>query len=89
VRVTVIGKPAAAFFRQAIGDIGLPAVELAMVGDDARNDLVPAQRLGMTGVLVRTGKPVGPADEAQADMVVNSVAELRQHAAMHPGRSIT
>jgi HAD superfamily hydrolase (TIGR01458 family) len=76
-RATVIGKPAAAFFRQAIRDIGLPATALAMVGDDARNDLVPARRLGLLGVLVRTGKPVGPAEEAQADVVVDSVAELR------------
>jgi HAD superfamily hydrolase (TIGR01458 family) len=77
VRATVIGKPAAAFFRQAIRDVGLPARELAMVGDDARNDLAPARRLGMTGILVRTGKPVGLAEEAQADLVLDSVAELR------------
>jgi HAD superfamily hydrolase (TIGR01458 family) len=76
-RATVIGKPAAAFFRQAIRDIGLPGVELAMVGDDARNDLTPARRLGLVGVLVRSGKPVGPVEEAQADVVVDSVAELR------------
>ncbi len=77
VRATVIGKPAAAFFRQAIRDIALPARDLAMVGDDARNDLAPAQRLGMLGVLVRTGKPVGPAEEAKADLVIDSVATLR------------
>src|SRR5215208_3560672 len=77
VRTTVIGKPAAAFFRQAIRDIGLPANALAMVGDDVRNDLVPARRLGLLSVLVRTGKPVGPAEEAQADVVIDSVAELR------------
>jgi phosphoglycolate phosphatase-like HAD superfamily hydrolase len=47
-----------------------------MVGDDARNDLAPARRLGLVGVLVRTGKPVGPAEEAQADVVVDSVADL-------------
>ena len=76
VRATIIGKPAAAFFRQAVRDIGLPARELAMVGDDARNDLAPARRLGMTGVLVRTGKPVGPADVAEADVVIDSVADL-------------
>jgi ribonucleotide monophosphatase NagD (HAD superfamily) len=76
-RATVIGKPAAAFFRQAIRDIGLPATALAMVGDDARNDLTPARRLGLLGVLVRTGKPVGPVEEAQADVVIDSVAELR------------
>jgi FMN phosphatase YigB (HAD superfamily) len=75
VRATVIGKPAAAFFRQAIRDIGLPATALAMVGDDARNDLAPARRLGMMGVLVRTGKPVAP-EETQADVVIDSVADL-------------
>ncbi len=79
VRATVVGKPAAAFFRQAIRDIGLPVAELAMVGDDAVNDLVPARRLGMTGVLVRTGKPVGPAEEIQADVVIDSVADLALH----------
>jgi HAD superfamily hydrolase (TIGR01458 family) len=76
VRATVVGKPAIAFFRQAIRDIGLPPRELAMIGDDARNDLAPARRLGMTGILVRTGKPVGPTEEARADVVLDSVADL-------------
>jgi HAD superfamily hydrolase (TIGR01458 family) len=76
VRATVIGKPALPFFRQAIADIGLPAAALAMVGDDARNDLTPAQRLGMIGVLVRTGKPVGPKEEALADLTLDSVDGL-------------
>jgi phosphoglycolate phosphatase-like HAD superfamily hydrolase len=47
-----------------------------MVGDDARNDLAPARRLGLVGVLVRTGKPVSPVEEAQADVVIDSVADL-------------
>jgi ribonucleotide monophosphatase NagD (HAD superfamily) len=76
VRSVVVGKPAIAFFRQAIGDIGLPPRSLAMISDDAPNDLAPARRLGMTGVLVRTGKPVGAREEAQADLVLDSVAEL-------------
>ena len=76
VRATTIGKPSAAFFRRAVRDIGLPPPDLAMVGDDARNDLVPARRLGMTGILVRTGKPVGSADVAHADLVIDSVADL-------------
>lgn len=84
VRATTIGKPAAAFFRQAVRDIGLPPRELAMVGDDARNDLVPARRLGMTGVLVRTGKPVGPAEEAHADLAIDSVADLRSFLPRRP-----
>ncbi|HEX2281564.1 MAG TPA: HAD hydrolase-like protein, partial [Thermomicrobiales bacterium] len=76
-RATVVGKPAAPFFRQAIRDIGLPATSLAMVGDDAINDLAPARRLGLVGVLVRTGKPVGPVEEAGADVIIDSVADLR------------
>lgn len=76
VRATVIGKPAVAFFRQGLRDLGLPASEVVMVGDDAQNDLAPARHLGMTGVLVRSGKPVGPSDEAMADVVIDSIAEL-------------
>ena len=76
VRCTMIGKPAAGIFRQAAEMLGLPAHNLAMVGDDARNDVVAAQKLGMTGILVRSGKPVGPAQEAQADRVIDSIADL-------------
>ncbi len=76
VRAAVIGKPAAGMFRQATREIGLPARDLAMVGDDARNDVDAARRLGMTGVLVRSGKPVGPAEEARADLVIDSIADL-------------
>jgi len=76
VRCTTIGKPAAGIFRQAAAMLGLPAHNLAMVGDDARNDVVAAQKLGMTGILVRSGKPVGPAQEALADRVIDSIADL-------------
>jgi HAD superfamily hydrolase (TIGR01458 family) len=76
VRATVIGKPALPYFRQAIRELDLPAESLAMIGDDARNDLVPAHRLGLTTILVRSGKPVGPAEVALADITINSVADL-------------
>jgi HAD superfamily hydrolase (TIGR01458 family) len=76
VRATVVGKPSLAAFRTAIRAIVLPPGELAMVGDDARNDLDPARRLGMMAILVRTGKPVGPEQEASADLTIDSVADL-------------
>lgn len=76
VRATIIGKPSPAIFRQTITDLEIPASQLAMVGDDARNDLLPAKRLGMMTILVRTGKPVGPTEEAMADIVLDSVADL-------------
>jgi HAD superfamily hydrolase (TIGR01458 family) len=76
VRATVIGKPALPYFRQAIRELDLPASSLTMIGDDARNDLIPARRLGLTTILVRTGKPVGPDEEAIADVTVDSVMTL-------------
>jgi ribonucleotide monophosphatase NagD (HAD superfamily) len=47
-----------------------------MIGDDARNDIVPAQRLGLTGILVRSGKPVTAADEAAPRLTLDSIAGL-------------
>lgn len=76
VRITTIGKPSPPFFRQAMRDIALQAGRLAMIGDDARNDIAPAQRLGMTGMLVRSGKSVTAADEAAARVVLDSIADL-------------
>lgn len=52
----VTGKPSPAFFLQAIGDLGLPAGALAVVGDDIESDIGGGQACGLTGVLVRTGK---------------------------------
>jgi len=80
VRATVIGKPALAFFGQGLRELGLPAAAVTMVGDDARNDLELAHRLGMRTVLVRTGKPVGSTEAAIADLVLDSVAALRAEA---------
>ncbi len=56
VEATVVGKPAAAFFEAGLDALGLAPLQVAMVGDDVANDVLAAQRLGITGVLVRTGK---------------------------------
>jgi ribonucleotide monophosphatase NagD (HAD superfamily) len=76
VRTTTIGKPAAAFFCQGLRELSVPADSAAMVGDDAATELLPARWLGLRAVLVRTGKPVGPREEAAADLVLASVADL-------------
>jgi HAD superfamily hydrolase (TIGR01458 family) len=76
VTATIVGKPSLPIFRQSIEAINMDPSELAMVGDDAHNDLVPAKSLGLTTILIRTGKPVGPAEEALADLTVDSVADL-------------
>lgn len=50
------GKPAAGFFLAGLQSLGLPLERVAMVGDDIDNDVLAAQAVGLTGVLVRTGK---------------------------------
>ena len=56
VEATVVGKPSADFFTEAVELLGVPAERVAMVGDDIANDVIAAQAAGLTGVLVRTGK---------------------------------
>ena len=73
---TVVGKPERDFFRLALEDMGLEPHEVAMVGDDAEADVAGAQAAGLIGIQVRTGK-YHPEDEArEADLVLDSIAEL-------------
>jgi HAD superfamily hydrolase (TIGR01458 family) len=75
----VIGKPAAAFFAAAVALLGVPAAGTLMVGDDIDNDVLAAQRCGLTGVLVRTGKynaRAHAAAPAAPDYVLDSIADL-------------
>lgn len=65
-KAQVIGKPASAFFTLAVdalrqdvrerGEPRLRRTEIAMVGDDIRSDVLAAQRAGLRGVFVLSGK---------------------------------
>lgn len=55
-QATMLGKPSEAFFREALERLGLPAAQVAMIGDDIDSDIGGAQALGMAGILVKTGK---------------------------------
>jgi HAD superfamily hydrolase (TIGR01450 family) len=61
-RARTLGKPSPVVFRQAVAglaaDLGerLPRSAFAMVGDDPRADVAAAQRVGLRGVLVLSGK---------------------------------
>ena len=85
VRVTVVGKPSPTFFRQGVRALGVPPREVAMVGDDAANDLASARRLGLRTVLVRTGKPVWAREAGEADATLDSVAALPAALGLTPG----
>jgi HAD superfamily hydrolase (TIGR01450 family) len=83
-KATAVGKPAPAGFLAAAARLGVDPDEMYMVGDDLNNDVLPAQVVGMTGVLVRTGKfrtdtlERWDADEfaMQPNHVIDSVADL-------------
>lgn len=86
----IIGKPAPAFFAAAVADLrreagrDLARSDIAMVGDDVRTDIRAAQRAGLRGIFVLSGKH-GPADvEAAAaerggrrpDAIAPSLSEI-------------
>ena len=56
LEAVVLGKPAPGSFRAGLDALGLSAERVAMVGDDVENDVLAAQAVGISGVLVRTGK---------------------------------
>jgi HAD superfamily hydrolase (TIGR01458 family) len=72
---TVVGKPEPAFFEAALRDLGLEAKDVAMVGDDAESDVAGAQRAGLQGIQVRTGKYRSGA-VGEADAKIESIADL-------------
>lgn len=77
-KVVVLGKPAKPFFEAAVGQLGLPAADVVMIGDDVQADVGGAQAAGLQGVLVMTGKfhPKDLAGEVQPDGVLPSIAGL-------------
>ena len=76
----VAGKPSPAFFEAAVRSLGLSADRsVAMVGDDLWSDVQGAQRAGLQGWLVRTGKfreDVLQGSGITPDRILSSVTEL-------------
>ncbi|MFD3564821.1 HAD-IIA family hydrolase [Streptomyces sp. NPDC058686] len=56
VTARITGKPSEAFFAAALAHLGADASTTLMVGDDIESDVLAAQRSGVTGALVKTGK---------------------------------
>lgn len=76
----VLGKPDPAFYGTAVDALRLRPGQVVMVGDDIRADVEGAQRSGLMGVLVRTGK-FSPSDldgDVSPDAVLDSIADLPQ-----------
>jgi ribonucleotide monophosphatase NagD (HAD superfamily) len=76
----VAGKPSPAFYAAALRSLGLDTPgAAAMVGDDIWSDVQGAQRAGLQGWLVRTGKyrqAVLTDSGVKPDRILDSVAAL-------------
>jgi HAD superfamily hydrolase (TIGR01458 family) len=74
-----IGKPTPGFFAAALEGLRIPASETALVGDDIETDIGGAQRCGIQGILVRTGKfreETLATSGVCPDLVIDSFADL-------------
>ena len=76
----VAGKPSPSFYAAALQSLGIRSADsVAMVGDDVWSDVEGAQRAGLQGWLVRTGKFRESALRESAvlpDRILDSIAEL-------------
>jgi HAD superfamily hydrolase (TIGR01458 family) len=89
-KATVVGKPSPGFFAQGVRDLrteagrDLARRDIAMVGDDIRTDVRAAQRAGLRGIFVTSGKhSQADAETAAAerggrrpDAIAGSLAEV-------------
>ncbi len=64
-----VEKPDAGFFAHIVEEAGVPAEEIAYVGDRVDNDVLPALAAGMTAVRIRRG-------EHAADETPENVPEI-------------
>ncbi len=55
-RVEVIGKPSQSFYHSALSLLGYQGDRVIMIGDDIVGDVEGAQKAGIRGLLVKTGK---------------------------------
>jgi len=74
-----LGKPSNLLFDVLAAEAGFDRERILMVGDDAEFDVAASVRIGMRGILVRTGK-YRKGDETRVDpqptVVLDSVADL-------------
>jgi len=77
-KALVFGKPAPGFFRAAVDHLGLQAGEIVMIGDDIETDIAGAQRAGLSGLLLRTGKfrEMDLEGTIKPDTILDSIADL-------------
>lgn len=78
LRAVILGKPARSFYRAALDELRVAPGDAVMIGDDLIGDIDGAQRAGLHGILVRTGKfrPQDLGQEIRPQVVLDSIAQL-------------
>lgn len=78
IEIPIVGKPAPAFFRTALDNLGREPAEAVVVGDDIEADVFGAQGVGAIGVLVKSGKfhPSDLESSMLPDHVIDDVGQL-------------
>ena len=80
---TVVGKPSVPFFEEALSRLqqqkaGAAFSEITIISDDVKGDLIGAQKLGMKGVFVLSGKI------RNADEIIPSLSLSEHPAEIYP-----
>jgi len=74
VESIIVGKPSEKFFQEGLRKLGSPIEETVMIGDAYYDDVGSAMELGMSGILVQTGK-YREGDENKLDHPVTQVCK--------------
>jgi NagD protein len=76
----IVGKPSRHMAEAVLSRLGLPAAEVAMVGDRLLTDIAMARETGMLGVLVLSGvtsrDDLAAEGAVQPDLVIDGLSEL-------------
>jgi len=73
----IVGKPQPHLINDAIARLGIAHSECVMIGDQVETDIVAAQGAGVFAVLVETGVPNPASGTVKPDLIVPTLAELR------------
>ncbi|CAN7980497.1 unnamed protein product [Ixodes pacificus] len=94
VKTKVVGKPEKGFFQSVLKLLDTRPEDAVMIGDDVRDDIDGAQKVGIRGILVETGKylpedehKISPKPWAVAPSFVEAVNVILGEAEQYIGRA--
>lgn len=77
-RAVAIGKPSRLMFELALEMAGCEPRDAVMVGDQEETDIVGAKKMGITGIIVKTGVYSRGETRTAADAIVETVDDIAE-----------